>query len=138
ETETTAEPEAEPTPDSEPDSKTDTKTTAVTATDAMKPGAPAASTGADSEEVDLSQFAQKAGSDQDEKQPDAPITKPAPKKDIIKNSSGIGNMLKMVFITLAVFAATVAIGIGVGLGLLSVANNGTTPAPTPTPTVEEP
>jgi len=41
---------------------------------------------------------------------------------VIKNSSGVNNMLKMVFITLAVFFITIAIGIGVGLGLLKMSD----------------
>lgn len=80
------------------------------------------------EEIDLSQFAQGG-----QTKAEAPSkSEPETKKAVIKNSSGIGNMLKMVFITLAVFAATVAIGIGVGLGVLSVANRGATSEPTDT------
>lgn len=41
---------------------------------------------------------------------------------VIKNSSGVNNMIKMVFITLAVFFITIAIGIGVGLGLLKMSD----------------
>ncbi len=88
----------------------------------------------DSGEIDLTQFA--LGGDKATVDPvkEAPDKK---QKQVIKNSSGIGNMLKMIFITLAVFAATVAIGIGVGLGLLSVANrNAAEPAPTPVATAE--
>lgn len=68
-------------------------------------------------------------------------------KKVIKNSSGVNNMLKMVFITLAVFFITIAIGIGVGLGLLKISDKSasdevatvvvsepeTTPEPTATP-----
>jgi hypothetical protein len=71
-------------------------------------------------------------------------------KKIIKNSSGVNNMLKMVFITLAVFFITIAIGIGVGLGLLKMSDKNpkedvnpvvvteteATPEPTPTPEPE--
>lgn len=71
--------------------------------------------------VDLSQFSQykpmtettSAVSIEDKEE------KPVIKKErIIKNNSGVGTMLKMIFITLAVFFATVAVGVGVGLGLL--------------------
>lgn len=64
-------------------------------------------------------------------------------KKVIKNSSGVNNMLKMVFITIAVFFITIAIGVGVGLGLLKLSENKPTevttpvvtqtPAPTATP-----
>lgn len=67
-----------------------------------------------------------------------------PEKKVIKNSSGVNNMLKMVFITIAVFFITIAIGVGVGLGLLKMSENKTaqtsptvvteTPVPTATPT----
>jgi hypothetical protein len=84
-------------------------------------------------DVDLTQFAM--GGEKKTPQPEKPAD--APKKEVIKNASGIGNMLKMIFITLAVFVATVAIGIGVGFGLLSVANrNAAEPTPTPEATVQ--
>lgn len=71
-------------------------------------------------------------------------------KKVIKNSSGVNNMLKMVFITLAVFFITIAIGIGVGLGLLKMSDKNpkeevasvvvseteATPEPTATPEPE--
>lgn len=73
----------------------------------------------------------------------------APEKSVpptvLKNNSGVSTMLKMVFITLAVFFATVAVGVGVGLGLLQFSNKETntgTPEAspvaivTPEPTVE--
>ncbi len=53
---------------------------------------------------------------------------------VLKNNSGVSTMLKMVFITLAVFFATVAVGVGVGLGLLQFSNKDTntgTPEATP-------
>ena len=62
---------------------------------------------------------------------------------VIKNNSGVSSMLRMVFITLAVFFATVAVGVGVGLGLLKVTQQDTpeTAAPvvveSPEPTAEE-
>ena len=64
-------------------------------------------------------------------------------KTVIKNNSGISSMLRMVFITLAVFFATVAIGVGAGLGLLKMTQEETdTPAvvveaPEPTPEASE-
>lgn len=58
-------------------------------------------------------------------------------KKVIKNSSGVNNMLKMVFITIAVFFITIAIGVGVGLGLLKMSDNKTEDA-TPTVVSESP
>lgn len=79
-------------------------------------------------------------------QPTAPETpKPAAPKPLIKNKNNTKNILKMVFVTLAVFFATVAIGIGIGLGILSLSQKSsspdtidspvveTTPSPTPSP-----
>ncbi|MFZ1721558.1 MAG: hypothetical protein WAU07_03565 [Microgenomates group bacterium] len=86
--------------------------------------------------INLSQFASNSGTTY-------PVTKSVPitNKKIIKNKSGVNTMLKMVFITLAVFFATVAVGVGVGLGILSITNNDagvdtspvveTTPSPEP-------
>ncbi len=70
------------------------------------------------EKINLSQFAKTSGTT-------APTinTSATTKKKIIKNKSGVNTMLKMVFITLAVFFATVAVGVGVGLGILSITNN---------------
>lgn len=60
----------------------------------------------------------------------------------IKNKSGVQNMLKMIFITLAVFCVTVAVGVGVGLAILKYSGSESgeeTPTvavestPTPTP-----
>lgn len=36
-------------------------------------------------------------------------------KPVIKNQSGVGNMIRMLLLTLVVFAITVAVGVGVGL-----------------------
>lgn len=111
------------------------------------------------DDVDLSQFAGHAATGEatteeilQKKTAPAdtePTVSPKKKKQVIKNSSGIGAMLRMIFITLAVFSLTVAIGVGVGLGLLQwtsqdqVADTATptpaataTPEPTPTPTPE--
>lgn len=91
------------------------------------------------EDIDLSQFASHSPAamtselDKPEIKPDeAIVTK---KKEVIKNSSGIGNMLKMVFITLAVFAITVAVGVGAGLTLISM-NSKDKPTPTSSPVAE--
>lgn len=108
-------------------------------------------------EIDLSQF---AGKDTDEgnglavedkdtnKSEDgeiSPIKKlDKSQKKVIKNSSGVNNMLKMVFITIAVFFITIAIGVGVGLGLLKMSDKQpeepvatvVEETPTPEPTVE--
>lgn len=67
------------------------------------------------------------------------------KKKVIKNKNRTKNMLKMIFVTLVVFFATVGAGIGIGLGVLQL----TQPSqpeepvgqvaevtPTPKPTVE--
>ncbi len=56
---------------------------------------------------------------------------------IIKNKSSATPMLRMIFITLAVFCATVAIGVGIGLGVLSLTNKNQdqvqSPIPSPSP-----
>lgn len=62
----------------------------------------------------------------------APVTSDTP--TVLKNNSGVSTMLKMVFITLAVFFATVAVGVGVGLGLLQFSSkdsNTSTPEASP-------
>ncbi|MBU0974822.1 hypothetical protein KKD03_03930 [Patescibacteria group bacterium] len=75
----------------------------------------------DKNEVNLAQFAGKDNGNEDEKVK-SETTEPKNLKKVIKNSSGVNNMLKMVFITLAVFFITIAIGIGVGLGLLKMSD----------------
>lgn len=76
------------------------------------------------------------GSGESDKPEMKPLGAPvATKKEVIKNSSGIGNMLKMVFITLAVFAFTVAVGVGAGLTLISM-NSDKEPESTPTPVAQ--
>lgn len=65
-----------------------------------------------------------------------PVITPPPAM-VIKNKSGVGNVVKMVFVTLTVFFLTVAIGVGIGFGVLSLANKGTgtaSPQPTASPT----
>lgn len=54
------------------------------------------------------------------------IQKPASTK-----STGVNTMLRMLFITVAVFFATVAIGVGVGLAILNFTNSQATPPETP-------
>lgn len=99
------------------------------------------------QDIDLSQFTQQTTATT--KEPETEI-QPVEKK-VIKNKSGVKNMMKMVLITTGVFILTVAIGIGVGLAILkySGSDNGTgtpsvevqepsatpetTPEPTPTP-----
>lgn len=45
------------------------------------------------------------------------------KKQVIKNDTGINNMVKMVFVALVSFFITVGIGLGIGLGFLTFTNN---------------
>ena len=97
-----------------------------------------------STDVDLSQFAH-PDSHTNQKDSERPLELPIAHGPVIKHSSGVGNMLKMIFITIAVFLATVAIGVGVGLGILQLSNRGgnveTSPvvaeSPTPEPVVIE-
>lgn len=93
------------------------------------------------DDIDLSQFAQNGETSIKA----TPVAKP-----IIKNKSGVKNMMKMILITTGVFILTVAIGIGVGLAILKYSGSDktpetpvveveepvATPAPTPTPTPE--
>jgi len=108
----------------------------------------------EAKEVNLSQFAnpikEETATPLDTKKETTPgVTKAEVKtttKKVIKNSSGVNNMLKMVFITLAVFFITIAIGIGVGLGLLKMSDKKEVgevvpevvvePTATPEPTLE--
>lgn len=76
-------------------------------------------------EVDLSQFVQSSTDEDKDKKEEVTMTEEKkPEKKVIKNKSGLGGMLKMLFIGLASFSITVAIGVGIGLGVLSVANKG--------------
>ncbi|HYD35643.1 MAG TPA: LytR C-terminal domain-containing protein [Vitreimonas sp.] len=72
-----------------------------------------------SSEPNLSQFASPTHTDIN-----ISATQPSPSqtKTVIKNKSGVNGMLKMVFVTLAVFFATVGIGVGIGFGILSLTN----------------
>lgn len=45
------------------------------------------------------------------------------KKEIIKNKTGISSMLRMAFVSIAVFFLTVGVGVGLGLGYLTISNN---------------
>lgn len=73
------------------------------------------------------------------------------KKEIIKNKTGISSMLRMAFVSIAVFFLTVGVGVGLGLGYLTISNNQQTeetpqvvdetvteeePSPTPSPSPE--
>jgi hypothetical protein len=73
---------------------------------------------------------------------------PEKTKKLIKNKNQTKTMLKMIFVTLAVFFATVAVGIGIGLGVLQLTQPSTTeeplspivevspsPSPSPSPSV---
>lgn len=105
---------------------------------------------ASNEDIDLRQFVQ--AQSKEESLPVAksePVVKAQPvvtPKTTIKNKSGVQSMLKMVFITLAVFCLTVGIGVGVGLAFVKFYGSSdtsktpttaeSTPTPTPTPVVE--
>ncbi len=64
-------------------------------------------------------------------------------KSVIKNKTGVNSMLKMIFVSVAVFFLTVGIGVGLGISYLTVSEqNAPSPTPvatitaTPTPVVE--
>lgn len=80
------------------------------------------------DDIDLSQFAQNG---------ETSIKAVPAEKPIIKNKSGVKNMMKMILITTGVFILTVAIGIGVGLAILKYSGSDKTPE-TPVVEVEEP
>jgi hypothetical protein len=102
-------------------------------------------------DIDLTQFVGAQSKQEQAAATSAPATntqvqstQPLP---TIKNKSGIQNMLKMIFITLAVFCVTVAVGAGVGLAVLKYSGADsaqqepvvavvTTPTPEPTATPE--
>jgi hypothetical protein len=70
------------------------------------------------EDIDLTQFVQAQSTTElpsrlTNKSVASPVATPT-----IKNKSGVQIMLKMIFITLAVFCVTVAVGVGVGLAIL--------------------
>lgn len=116
----------------------DTKSTVTTTTTTPKP----------KEDIDLSQF---VGAQSKQESPAFTSASPnvAAPLPTIKNKSGVQNMLKMIFITLAVFCLTVAVGVGVGLAILKYSGSEsgdetpvvavestTTPTPAPTTTPE--
>lgn len=86
------------------------------------------------QDIDLSQFVQAQSSSalpivKENVSASKPVALPT-----IKNKSGIQVMLKMIFITLAVFCVTVAVGVGVGLAILKF--SGSEDATQPQPSVE--
>lgn len=54
-------------------------------------------------------------------------------KPVIKNKTGVNSMLKMIFVSVAVFFLTVGIGVGLGISYLTVSEQNT-PSPTPVAT----
>lgn len=73
----------------------------------------------DSEDAVITQFASGTAT-----QPTITTTTPSSQPSgTIKNKSGVRNMLKMIFITIAVFFVTVAVGIGVGMAILRVSGD---------------
>jgi len=85
--------------------------------------------------IDLTRFTSSASTDKDAK-PGTTSTssKGAPKLQSVKpttKSKGVNTMLRMLFITVAVFFATVAIGVGVGLAILNITNSRSNPPETP-------
>ena len=100
-------------------------------------------------QIDLSQFAFNQNQAENQEKSLTSVKKEA--VSTTKNKKGENKMIKMIFITIAVFFATIAIGAGIGFGLLTLANksNQTTkqvkitptvtvkPSETPTPTPEK-
>ncbi len=64
--------------------------------------------------------------EKNKKSDEAKKTAPEKTRKLIKNKNQTKTMLKMIFVTLAVFFATVAIGIGIGLGVLQLTQPSTT------------
>ncbi|NCN06219.1 MAG: hypothetical protein GW946_00035 [Candidatus Pacebacteria bacterium] len=86
-------------------------------------------------EINISQFTPNKEPDKtDVESSNMPETETKP---IIKNKQTAAPMLKMVFITIAAFAVTVAVGIGVGLLFLKFSGN-SQPETSPVVVVEEP
>lgn len=56
----------------------------------------------------------------------------APDKPVLKNKTGVSSMLKMIFVSVAVFFLTVGIGVGLGISYLTVSQQ---VAASPSPTV---
>lgn len=55
-------------------------------------------------------------------------------KPIIKNKTGVNSMLKMIFVSVAVFFLTVGIGVGLGISYLTVSEQNA-PSPSPVATI---
>ncbi len=93
-----------------------------------------------SETIDLTKFSKHDDTAKTDTMEPTKKVSPPIQKNIIKNTSGVHTMLKMILITTLVFIVTVAIGVGVGLGILSFANKSTTQSPvvteSPAPTAE--
>lgn len=95
-------------------------------------------------DIDLTQFVQAQSATELPAKKEVPVTKTPVVLPTIKNKSGVQHMLKMIFITLAVFCVTVAVGVGVGLAILKFSGSSetaetppveveATPTPTATP-----
>ncbi len=132
-------------PDSKP-TETPADSLAIQATEAVKKGERVPTvieSPKQNQDIDLTQF---VGAQSKQEQPTVPVVAPkvATPLPTIKNKSGVQNMLKMIFITLAVFCLTIAVGVGVGLAVLKYSGSEsaeqtpvvqveTTPVPTATP-----
>lgn len=93
----------------------------------------------ETDEVDLNQFVNQSDMTTSQKKSSKkPVKKDKKnKKGVVKNNDGIGNFLKVFFIGLASFSATVAIGIGIGLGVLQLSQSGQEQIEDPLVTSEE-
>lgn len=86
---------------------------------------------ASDEDIDLTQFVQAQSTTEQPTRLQTKSMQPPAALPTIKNKSGVQTMLKMIFITLAVFCVTVAVGVGVGLAILKFSGTeGSTDAPT--------
>ncbi len=87
------------------------------------------------EDIDLRQFVQAQSVTEPTKvvAESTQVAKPLP---TIKNKSGVKNMLRMIFIALAVFAVTVAVGVGGGLAILKFSGSAGSTEETPIVAVE--
>lgn len=118
--------EEKPAEKTEEPSKTETPVVITNPTEPAKPDAPKT----DSDDAVITQFA--SGTAAQPTITTAPSSQPS---GTIKNKSGVRNMLKMIFITIAVFFVTVAVGIGVGMAILRV--SGDTDVAEQSPVTEE-
>lgn len=94
----------------------------------QKPEKESAETPAEEKGVDISQFTSNQKTEKEQGGKSMEHTTSTPHKKIIKEKTGISGMLKMFFIGLVSFSATVAVGVGIGLGVLSLSNNPSDPA----------